>query len=235
MITKNIQFTVLSKRLNIDDKDLRRRIEDSLTGFNLSYISSPNTPPEMGKIPSIMFGQTNGGHSHIQISEQAIKLFVSFDENFNSEIDKCFEYAYQKIDSITDLLEKVGYSDSFFGMVIQYIFENEPEAIDLINRNSIKNIGNQKFVNFSKKFSVLFAERYYVNFDLSSLKFRDNDESMVSIVVDINNRYGIEYKNEPSQKSDIDRIKNLHKSMTNEFFIKLLKDGELNLHESECN
>lgn len=231
MIVNNIQFTVSVKQLNIDDKNLRREIEDCLQDFKLSYIASPPIPPEIGKIPSLMFGQTGGGHSHIRISEQTINLFVTFDEKFNSEIDKCFGYAYDKIDSISKLVDKVEDNDSLLGVVVQYIFDNEPDAISLINQDSIKSLGVQSFVNFSKKFSLIFGERCYLNFDLSSLKFREDDENKVSIVVDINNRYGIEYKNELDNQSDIDAIKNLHKAMTKKFFDTLLRKGELNLNE----
>lgn len=233
MIANNIQFTVSIKQLNIDDKNLRREIEDCLQDFKLSYIASPPIPLEIGKIPSLMFGQTGGGHSHIHISERVIKLFVTFDENFNSNIDKCFGYAYNKIDSISKLLDKMGGNDSLLGVVVQYIFDNEPDAISLINQDSIKSLDNQSFVNFSKKFSLIFGERYYLNFDLSSLKIKENDENKVSIVVDINNRYGIEYKNELDNHSDIGTIKKLHESMTEEFFNKLLRKGELKLNEIE--
>ena len=235
MVINNVQFTTSVKYLDIAEKSLRRKIEDCLQDFNLSYIASPPTPPEMSKIPALMFGQTTGGHSHIQISDRAIKLFVTFDEKFNSDIDKCFDYSYKKIDSIANLLNEVGYEDSFLGMVVQYIFENEPDAINLINRNSIKNVGNQKFANFAKKFSIIHSERYYINFDLSSLKLIDNDNNIVSIVVDINNRYGTECKKEPTQQADIDTIKNLHKVMTEEFFNNLLREGELKLNESYRN
>lgn len=69
MIDNDIQFTVSVKQLNIDDKNLRREIEDCFQYFKWNYIASPPIPPEIGKIPSLVFGQTSVGYSHIYISE----------------------------------------------------------------------------------------------------------------------------------------------------------------------
>ena len=232
MIIDNIQFTAVVNGLRIDDKDVRRKIEDELLDFTFSIYNPPRIPAGMPQIPYSMTGQTKAGHSRLQILEQNFQLFTSFDENFNNDRQKCFDYAYGKIDAIVKLIKGLSVKNLYFGIALQYIIENEPKAIDLINQGSVKILNNsESFFNFSKNFSVVYKDRYYINFGLSTLTHRNASDKLIGITVDINNRYGIEIKNELEKDEDISVIKKMQSDISEDFLYKLLRKGELDFHE----
>ena len=232
VIIDNIQFTAVVNGLRIDDKDVRRKIEDELLDFTFSIYNPPRLPAGMPQIPYSMTGQTKAGHSRLQILEQNFQLFTSFDENFNNDRQKCFDYAYGKIDAIVKLIKGLSVKNLYFGIALQYIIENEPKAIDLINQGSVKILNNsESFFNFSKNFSVVYKDRYYINFGLSTLSHRNSSDKLIGITVDINNRYGIEIKNELEKDEDIAVIKKMQSDISEDFLYKLLRKGELDFHE----
>ena len=232
MIIDNIQFTAVVNGLRIDDKDVRRKIEDELLDFTFSIYNPPRLPAGMPQIPYSMTGQTKAGHSRLQIFEQNFQLFTSFDENFNNDRQKCFDYAYGKIDAIVKLIKGLSVKNLYFGIALQYIIENEPKAIDLINQGSVNILNNsESFFNFSKNFSVVYKDRYYINFGLSTLSHRNSSDKLIGITVDINNRYGIEIKNELEKDEDIAIIKKMQSDISEGFLYKLLRKGELDFHE----
>lgn len=233
MIIDNIQFTAVLNGLRIDEKETRRKIEDELPDFTFSVFNPPRLPAGVPQIPYSMTGQTNAGHSRLQILEQNFQLFTSFDENFNNDRQKCFEYSYGKIDAIVKLIKGLSVKNLYFGIALQYIIENEPKAIDLVNQDSVKILNDiETFFNFSKNFSVVYKDRYYINFGLSTLSHRNVPDKLVGITVDINNRYGIEIKNELEKDEDITVIKKLQSDDISEAVLyKLLREGVLEFHE----
>lgn len=233
VITDNLQFAAVYPNLRIDDKDIRRTIEDSLNEFSFSFISFPTnifTSP-------MMHGQTEHGHSSLQIVNKNVRLFITFDEKFCTDREKCFSYAYSKIDSITKALNQIDTS-LHSGIVIQYLLknvtDNDDKVIDLINHGSISITDGSHFFNFSKEFSIVYNNSHYLNFRLSSMRLKDDStQQIVGINVDINNRYTAEIIKRPIGDDAILKIQNLHHQISEDILLKLLKEGELDLNGLE--
>ena len=230
MIVDNIQVAFFCSELKIDNKEIRRQIEDSLNEFSFSFF---NFPPVEGTIiaPS-MIGQTPHGHSRLQIEDKVVRLFVAFDEVFRHDRNKCFDYAFNKIDVISHMICEINKQFST-GIVVQYLFDDEKytaNAISLINRDSVVSKNKQIFFNFSKNFSIIYQDRYYLNFKLSSMHIKGNNDCLVGIGIDINNRYGKETKGEDVGYEDVLSIMEIHKQITDITLDKLLILGELDLN-----
>ena len=230
MIIDNIQFAAFCKNLKIDDKVIRRQIEDSLGDFSFSFF---NFSPKFD-IASTMMGQTEHGHSRLQISDKTVQLFITFDEVFRNDSERCFEYAYKKIEDVAQMINNIE-GNFHSGVVIQYLFDENKysdDAINLINRNSVNISGNQQFFNFSKSFSVIYKDKFYLNFKLSCINLKDDNKKIAGVSVDVNNRYASEIKNQFVGYDDIAIMKNIHQYITNSVLDKLLMKGELDLDES---
>lgn len=231
MITNSIQFTTVVKELNLNNKEVRRGIEDALEDFTFSYEQPIQLPPEIPQFSPLMIGQTKFGHSRLQISNRIFQLVTTFDKEYDNNREKCFDYSYQKIESIVDAVNKQKLEMIYCGLIVQYVFENLDDVISLLNRNSVKLMGDYPFFNFAKKFSVVYGDRYYVNFELASLIPRDEGKNFIGITIDINNRYGVEINKSPHKNCDIDAIKRLLHFTSEEVLKNLLSKGELNLND----
>ena len=233
MIVDNIQFAAFSKNLEISDKCIRRKIEDSLKDYFTFSFYNPPSPPDIEILPNLI-GYTQHGHSRLQISKNLARLFVTFDEAFEKDFGKSFNYACEKIDIISKVLNTL--DENFYsGSAVQYLFDKEKSTeniIDSINRDSVKIIGDDgKFFSFSKQFALVYRERFYLNFSISSLKPMSNQETLLGVKVDINNRYASEIKKQSVGYSDIEIMNKLHLYIAENALDKLLTKGELNLNE----
>ena len=231
MIVDNIQFAGFCKNLKIDDKSVRRKIEDSLSEFTFSFFTSPPSPNI--EIVSDLIGYTEHRHSRLQISGNLAKLLMTFDKDFRNDFEKSLGYAYEKIKSVSRVLADID-ANFYSGIVIQYLFQDArytDNVIDFINHNSVKIIGNERFFGFGKNFSLVHDDRFYLNFSISSLKPRDGSDLILGVSVDINNRYSSEIKEQSVGYDDIDCMKQLHCHIAKVVLERLLTKGELDLNE----
>ncbi len=218
-----IQYTVVfSNLLGLEDKFVRRGIEDKLGDFNFSYIAMP--PGIDTNVPQ-MLGQTHNGHTKLQISNQYLQMKIDFDENYRDSRENCFEYAFEKIEKIEKLMRGVT-AVKFSGVLVSYILQSVETPIESVNRNSVKIPSECNIFGFSKRFSYIYNDKYFVNFDISASAY-PKENQQINITVDINNRYGSDVKNQPSETTDIQTIKSLHDSITQEALDNLIREGEL--------
>ena len=100
-----------------------------------------------------------------------------------------------------------------------------------MNRNSVKVLSNQPFSNFLNKFSVIYGDKYYVNFEFMTYRNQTNSKHNVNITVDINDRYASEIVHTGVDFKSIDVVQNLCEKISDSTLQKLLVSGELNLDE----
>ena len=232
MIMDSFQFVIVLKDFKIEDKDTRRKIEDSLNVFKFSFINPILPPNSTASIAPMMSGDTEHGHARIQIIDKNIQLFIAFDDVYRKDRSLCFNYAHDKIDSILKTLKALKKEVMYAGIVVQYLLENLDNGIDLINRNSIKIVSGQSFFNFSKKFSIIYKEKYYINFVLSNLIKEEDSNPVVGIRIDVNDRYSTDVKNQISNYDDVEFIENIQKSITEKFLNRLINEGEVDFDET---
>ena len=233
MIVDNVQFVAFSKNLKIGDKITRRKIEDLLNDFVFSFYSPLPPSSSNVEIMPILTGYTKNRHSRLDISGDLAKLFITFDENFRNDFDKCFNYADEKIKILTNALGNIRKS-SYSGLVIQYLFEEDSytdDVIEFINNGSVKIVGDEHFFNFSKNFSLVYQEKFYLNFAISSLKLKNDSKLMLGVSVDVNNRYANEVKGQSVSYSDVEIMEKLHCHIAKNALDRLLTKGELRLNE----
>ena len=233
MIVDNIQYVAFSKNLKIGDKSVRRKIEDSLSEFVFSFYSPLPPPSSNVEIMPILTGYTKNRHSRLDISGDLAKLFITFDENFRNDFDKCFNYAREKIKILTNVLTDID-TNSYSGLVIQYLFEEDnytDDVIGFINNGSVKIVGDKHFFGFSKNFSLIYQEKIYLNFAISSLQPKNDSKLILGVSVDVNNRYANEVKGQSVSYSDVEVMEKLHCRIAQNTLDSLLTKGELRLDE----
>lgn len=234
MITNSIQFTIFLNNLDVFDKQIRRSIEDDLQDFNFTFFSKPIQPPQALKINygdfPFIIGQTSNGHSQIFVTSQNLQLFVNFDENYFNEREKCFEYAFKKIDMINQVLKQLKANYQYSGLVIQYLFDNFNNPVDVLNRDSVSLCGKREFHNFLKKFSIIDSDIYYINFEMVTLYKLELNKQIIGVTVDINDRYGSERPDNSCNYNNVLRMKNLHESISEPVLQRLVEQGELKLN-----
>ncbi len=221
---QEIRYTIsFADLLKLNDIKVRRELEDGLSEFPLSYIALPLNVMGMG-VPQMM-GQTGEGHTQIQISNQFLQMRAIFDERYHNDREKCFQYAFSKIEAMEHLFRSM-IPIRFSGVLVQNVRLVGTEPVEAINRGSVKL--RERFFGFGKKFSYVQDERFFVNFDLSTSEGNALEKS-VMVIVDINNRYASEIRKESAEEADIQKIRSIHESITDDVLDRLIQDGEMSV------
>lgn len=224
-----IQYTAsFSDPLRLDDKTVRRNIEDGLDDFVCSYIA---LPPGIGTNFPQMPGQTKDGLAQLQVSTEFLQMKAEFNVDHWDKREACFRYAFEKIEKTEQLLRNLT-TIKFSGVLVSYIQELKQDPIETINRDSVKLPSGYDFYGFSKTFSYVHAEKYFVNFNMSASAYPMGGQK-VNVTVDINNRYGSDIKKTASEENDIRTIKSLHESITEDVLEMLIQKGELSYHDRQ--
>lgn len=229
MIVSNIKFTLFVSNLNLSKIENRRAVEDILAqkGDNYSFNILAIPEPAPLEIPR-MIGQTQNGHSQLQIANNSIILTINFDEKYNTDIEKCFEYSFNKINNIIEVVKKLSTDVNFIGIVIQYI-DDIQNPMEFLQQHFVPVKCKQPLCTVSNTFAVVSKNRYYINISHSNISI-PNKPTLLGIVIDINNRY---YFNENGSIGiddtikDIEHIKRMH--------INIAKSKLKNLFNQELN
>lgn len=208
MLVSNIKFTISIPNLNLSNKDNRRIVEDKLNEYSFNILAIPEPAPL--EIPR-MIGQTQNGHSQIHIANNIIILIINFDDNFNSDIEKCFEYSFYKINNIIETIKELTDDFNYSGIVIQYIDEEIEDTMDFLQKHFAPIRCKQSLCTVSNTFAVISKDKYYINISHSNIN--TPKQILLGIVIDINNRYYFNTKgssNFDNIISDIEHIKKIH-------------------------
>ena len=230
MIVSNIKFTLFVSNLNLSKIENRRMVEDILAqkGDNYSFNILAIPEPAPLEIPR-MIGQTQNGHSQLQIANNSIILTINFDEKYNTDIEKCFKYSFNKINNIIEVVKILSTNVNFTGIVIQYIDTDKQNPMEFLQQHFVPVKCKQPLCTVSNTFAVISKNRYYINISHSNISIPNKPISL-GIVIDINNRY---YFNSNGSIEiddiikDIERIKRIH--------IDIAKNKLKNLFNQELN
>lgn len=236
MNIRYVQFTAVIDNFDVQNKANRRNLEDSLGDFNFTYFG---LPVQSSPLPfhfglsgfPLMTGQSNDNCTQITVFEKNVQVSVVYDKNIFSSRQEYFAYIRDKISIIVKFLEKLSVTYVYSGFTARYLFENFDNAIELLNRNSVRIVSKQPFSNFLKKFSVIYDDKYYVNFEFMTYRDQTNNNRNVSITVDINDRYASEIECTYVDFKNIDVVQSLCEKISEETLQNLLVSGELNLDE----
>lgn len=228
MIVNTIQYTMNLQEYDISSKEFRRALEDALDDFQFSSFNYPqNIMPMGGEVP-LMLGLTVHGHAQIQLTRRGIHLLVRYDENYWHDLDKCFSYACTKIERIKKLVAAQHKSIRYEGLIAQYIFPEEKKPIEnfLSNMVAIK-YGNRKIADIALKICFVDKDRFFTNFSFSVLHTENNSKDQaIGVVVDINNRYGVENCKSSDSDDDLSTMVDMHREIVANKLEEMIKNGK---------
>lgn len=182
---ESIGFNLFMPKLS----DIRKKsitIEERLkehffTPFSILPI--PDEAPE--DIPRII-AKSKNGHSDISISLINAKLHINFDDNFNTDIEKCFVYIKEKIDKLVDIFGEYSSGKFIFsGITSRVVIDCEHSPIDFLNSKFLNVKSDIIPYNISNKFTYLLEDTYYLNFNIYNLRTFEATFSEVKLKPDI--------------------------------------------------
>ncbi len=225
----NLQYSISLRELDLENKDNKRFIEDSLEDFHFSYWAiPPDAPVDVVR----MVGQTKHGHSFLQFSNKLAHLTINFDDNYKDNVSKCMEYASEKLLKLVDSLEKLKVNVSYGGVIAQYIYEDIEKPIERLRKKMVCiDEHSLNLYGLGTRITFIYKDRYFINFDLSSLLLPPNQKKALGVKIDVNDKYGVERNGMLSSASDIFKLLAIQKMINQQMIMRLLDEGKFDLHE----
>jgi|GEM_PF-5559265 len=224
----NMLYSISLQDFDIDKKETKRAVEDSLKDFHFSYWAVPSTAPaDVVR----MAGQTEHGHAFLQLSNKNVQLIISYDENYNKALSRCISYAHDKLVVLIDTLGRLKARTSFCGVVAQYVYDDIDDPMSYLKKILFIDTGPSILHNVDLRFSVVYKNMYYVNVELSVLSDAAHSKRALGVKVDVNNRYMLEKEDAISDANDIFEVVSLQESINQDVIMKLLHEGRLELNE----
>ena len=200
-------------------------LEKKLVGFGRPFnlISVPMDAP--GDMPRIV-ANTPNGHSTLVISCRNAQINTKFDDNFSSDIEKCYSYMKEKFSAVLDVFGNMTDEKFYYFGVTTNINLESDNPTDFINKNCIRvgdNVG--KPYDISSR-STYVQGSYYINLEIRNERrfigvAEKNNNSLYGLtetandlvaVLDVNNRYGFNSQaGYFAKKEDIDLIMGISK------------------------
>lgn len=224
----NIQYSISLLGFDVSEKEKRRQLEDVLTDFKFSYWNVPESVPQD---VVRMVGQTEHGHSFLRFSNNLAHLIINYDADYNSNIEKCMEYAHDKADKLTDALEKMSVSVAFSGVIAQYVYEDIKKPIECLTKKIVSvDVDKNSLYSVGAHIAMTYDDKYFINFGFSSLKMPSHQGNVLGVKVDINDKYGAKKEREKSALKDIFELEALQKKIDQKVIMRLLNEGKFDLH-----
>lgn len=205
----NIGFNLFIPKLN-NIRNLYIEIENGLKEYFFAPFTILPIPEDVAEEVPRLVAKSKNGHSELLVSLINVQLTVEFDDNFNKNTEKCFEYILERINKITEVFGK--YSNETFlfsGITARIILDDIDDPIDFLNNNCIKVKGNERMYNASTKFAYLIEDKYFVNFNIYNLRtfegivnegaIKPNVNELsnkLAIEIDINDKFGYNHNND---------------------------------------
>jgi len=181
-----------------------------------------------------MIGQTEHGHSFLQFSNQLALLMINFDELYWEDRDQCFAYAHEKITRLKTALEMIGARVRHLGVISQRVMPEIVQPLSMLRDQIVKIETDLLVSNIATKIAVICENQYFVNIEMSNLPFRDESgqREALSVIVDINDKYGVDSKGGQSSLDRLSKILDLQKHISDEMINNLLRTGRLALYDA---
>ena len=148
-------------------------LEETLGSFMalpLQILPVPEDAPQ--DIPRA-FGNSQGGHSTLTLTQVTANFKTIYDGNFNTEWDLCFDYLTEKVKLLFPFVNEIANGEILnFGIVLKIIYRsNIGESAHRIVKTIIKsNNLPSELDELSLKTTFYQNEKYYVNFLIESLR-----------------------------------------------------------------
>ncbi len=225
-----IQCSISLKNFDLDNMNMRRAIEDRLKGFFFNIFNVPKGGPQ--EMPR-MIGQTEHGHSILQLSNRFALLMIRFDNDYPKNLEMAFSYARDKLSILLHVLKSLNTKVVSTGIIAQYVFDDIDNPVEKLRENTVRlDFGNATVSNIAVRFAIVHKDYYFLNFELSNIVTNENGKSNIGVTVDINDKYGTERVGKEASLDEAYNIEELHEKLSTEkTILTLLNEGRLDLHE----
>ena len=220
-------YNISLQDFDVDKKETKRIVEDYLKDFKFSYWVVPSTvPADVVR----MAGQTEHGHSFLQLSNKSIQLTINFDDKYNNDMRQCMAYAHDKLNDLTAMLKTLKATISFCGVVIQYVYDDIDDPISRLKEKFLSiDTGKSRLHNLELRFAIVYQDRYYINVDLSVLSNIEKERKALGVKIDINNKYMVEKGKNVPEADDVFKLIAIQESICRDNITKLLDEGRFEL------
>lgn len=244
MIIQSARFNIVFPRVN----NIRKKafeIEDRLTPHYspVTLIPVPDDAPEL--IPRIQT-TSRSGHSNIEISLTSAQVVVNYDDDFNGDWKKCFEYLKTRAGLMShSLFPYLQEGVLFSGVTVESVVSDVP-AIDLIKNQFLNYRSNLQPHDLEYKLAYVLNQENYINLgfrnsrtfegmlpantgmiDFSTFKEKSN---VLAITVDINDRHAFNSdSNYRSDSNSTDQLFSILESLFDGKIQKMIQEGVIDL------
>ncbi|MGD0621316.1 MAG: hypothetical protein ABSA82_02470 [Thermacetogeniaceae bacterium] len=227
-------------------------LEDKLgdkfqTPFNLLPI--PDTAPS--EIPRIT-AMSKLGHSQLQFSLSSMSLATGYDDNFNSDWNKCSEYIDKRIENLIPVIgELIDWRFLYSGLVVVLQFDetelNEEPIQFMINRFLNLNSSRKPF-DIDYKITFALDETFYMNMNFKNYRSYEGlsasfyeglsdpyffspaylqlKETGLNLMLDVNDKYGFNnIRGYVSDRESYKKLLDLVGDVLNKNIMEILEKG----------
>lgn len=133
-------------------------------------INSIGVPADINPDYPRMTAISDGGHTKLNISMINLQLITNFDNNFNSDYDKCFNYIEQRATKILETLStKLNFNILYSAIMAVCEVDNE-NPVKLIKENLFSNRLTSNYCEAGLKISEIINNKFYRNIAINSTK-----------------------------------------------------------------
>lgn len=191
----NIGFNLFIPKLN-NIRQLYMEIENGLKEYFFAPFTILPIPEDVAEEVPRIVAKSKNGHSELVVSLINVQLTIQFDDNFNKDIEMCFDYILQRINKVIEVFGKYS-NDTFLfsGITARIILDDIDDPIEFLNNNCLKVKSSEKMYNASTKFAFLIEDKYFVNFNIYNLRTFEgivNEGAIKPNVNELSNKLAIE-------------------------------------------
>lgn len=218
----NVMFEPVS---NIRDKasDFEKCLESDFPNkFNIL----PNMPNVPYSAPRMLANNMHG--LSLNISAESITLTHNI-VNENDEI-KVSDFM-NKVYSLEATLKQIQDKELFSGIILRGYMDLHENPVEYIQKHFMKKLLEREIFDLETKITFKISDKYYVNITLGNLRKNEN-ESLLVIELDINDRYRYNFKRKESPYSEKNSMNNINfilSDILTEKIYNFLENGDLDV------
>ena len=222
IIWTDIQYNAIFEPvLNIREKAVDFETcmdEDFPNKFNIL----PNIPNAPYSVPRMMANNIDG--LSLNISADSITLTKSISNNHTIKIEEFVKKA--KI--LNDTLRKIQDKELFIGFILRGNLNLDKNPVEYIKKKILNINSKQEIFDLQTKFTFRVHDKYYVNITLGNMR-KDENDSLLAIEIDMNDRYRYNFKKVDypySDKEAMTKIERILNDIINKKINSFVEKGE---------
>lgn len=153
----------------VDIKNKLEIFESELKDF-FHGINSVGVPadinPEYPRITAV----SDGGHTRLNVSMINFQLFTNFDDNFNHDFSKCFEYVENRVLKLFEVLTENLKLKVLYGAIMTTCEVEHDNAVNLVKDNLLSKNVVRDFCDAGVSTSEVINEKFFCNVVIHSAK-----------------------------------------------------------------